>query len=169
MRTGRYVLALALLLVPAAATAQQGAAPAQPAIGPIERLVQHKTDLALTPDQVQKLEAIRQRSAERERELVGKITEARGVPPGVPLRTRLTTEERQAFQARRQAAQPYMNQLRELHQQQIQEARGILTAQQNARAWGRGQCCGDGPGMMRGPGGPGRAGMRGGRMGPRGW
>ncbi len=169
MKTGKYVLALALLLAPAAAAPQQGTAPAQPARGPIERLLQHKTELALTPDQVQKLEAIRQRSAAREQELVGKVTEARGVPPGVPLRTRLTAQERQTLQARRQAAQPYMNQLRELHQQQMQEARGILTAQQNAQAWGRGQCCGDGPGSMRGPGGPGRGGMRGGRMGPRGW
>jgi len=165
------VLALALLLVPAGAVAQRGAAPATPGSGPIERLLQRRTELALTQDQVQKLEAIRQRSADRERELVGRITASRGVAPGVPVRTQAATPaERQALREKTQAARPQMDELRQLHMQQIQEARGVLTAQQNARAWsgGAGPHAGMGPGMMRhgARGGAARGAMRGGGMGP---
>ena len=122
MRFQAQALLLALLL-PGAALAQQGPpAGAAPGAGPIERLLQRKTELALTSDQVQKLEAIRQKSAARERELVGKVT----------------------------------------------EARGVLTAEQNAKAWGRaGQCCGSGPGAMRRGAGRGPGGMHGAGMGMR--
>ncbi len=165
MRVRGYALMLALLLAPAAALAQQGAA-AAPGTGPIDRLLQRKKELALTQEQVQKLEAIQQRTAVRERELTGKVTEARGVAPGVPVRAQAATPaERQAL---RDKGQPYMAELRQLHQQQMQEARGVLTAEQNARAWGgAGPCCGTGPGAMRRAGGHGPGAMRGARMGPR--
>ncbi len=167
MRIKGYALMLAVLLTPGAALAQQGApAGAAPATGPIERLLQRRTELALTQEQVQKLEAIRQKSAVRERELVAKVTEARGVAPGVPLHTQAATPaERRAL---RDKGQPYMGERRQLHMQQLQEARGILTAEQNAKAWsGAGQCCGRGPGAMRHAGGRGPGAMRGAGMGPR--
>ncbi len=167
MRINGQVLALALLLAPVGVAAQQGAAPASPAArasSPIERLLQRRTELALTADQVQKLEAIRQKSAARERELVAKVTEARRAAPGVPIRSAAATPaERRALHAK---AQPFTNELRQLHAQQVQEARGVLTAEQSARAWnGAGQCCGRGPGAMRRAGGRGPGPMRG--MGPR--
>jgi len=176
-RNAYWLLALALVSLPVAAPAQQGAAPAAPATGPIERLLQRRTDLALTQPQVQKLEAIRQQSAERERDLVAKITAARGVAPGVPLRTQVgTPAERQALREHMQASRPRMDELRQLHARQIQEARGVLTPEQNARAWtGGGQCCGAATGLMRHGAGPrgmrhsgaGRGLMRAGGRGPR--
>ncbi len=164
MRIKGYALMLALLLAPAAALAQQ-AAPAA-GTGPIDRLLHRKTELALTQEQVQMLEAIGQKSAAREQELVRKVTEARGVPPGVPARTQAATPaERRAL---REKGQPYLGELRQLHMQQMQQARGILTAEQNARAWGRaGECCGTGPGAMRRGGGRGPGPMHGAGMGPR--
>jgi len=170
MRTRGRILALALLAVPAALLAQQGAPPAGTGTNPIERVLQRRSELALTGDQVQELEAIRQKNAAHEKELVGKITAARGVAPGVPMRTQATTPaERQALWQKTQAVRPRMQELRQLHLQQIQEARSVLTAEQNAKAWafeGRGRGRGGvGPGMMR-PG-AGR-GMRGTGMGPRG-
>ncbi len=167
MRIKANALMLALLLTPAASLAQQGApAAAAPVSGPIDRLLQRRTELALTQEQVQKLEAIRQQSAARERELVSKVTEARGAAPGVPVRTQAATPaERRAL---REKGQPYMGELRQLHQQQMQQARAVLTAEQNARAWGRaGECCGTGPGAMRHGGGRGRGPMHGAGMGPR--
>ncbi len=124
MRVKAHALMLALLLTPTAALAQQGApAGASAGTGPIDRLLQRRTELALTQEQVQKLEAIRQKSAVRERELVGKVTEARGVAPGVPVRTQAATPaERRAL---RDKGQPYMGELRQLHLQQMQEARGV--------------------------------------------
>lgn len=162
MRTQTIVLALALLLVPAVAAAQQKTANQVPHAGPIQGLLQHRTDLALTGDQVQKLEAIQQKNAARERELVAKITAVRGVPPGTPIRSHAgTVVERQAHRQAMQAVRPQMDELRSLHQVQIQEARAILTADQNARAWGaRGDKAlrphdGKAPGRMRhGAGGP---------------
>ena len=170
------VLAGVLLVVPANALAQQQAA--QPSagayVGPIQQVLDRRTDLSLTAAQVQKLEAIRNASAEQERTLVGKLTEARGgLPPGVPLRTHAATpEERQLLRSKMQAARPYYDQLRQLHQKQILEARALLTADQNARAWvrphqglgprmmgpGRGAGMGRGTGMRRGAAGPGPGG-----------
>ena len=141
MRMQTTVLALALLLVPAMATAQEKPATRIPHSGPIQGLLQHRSDLALTGDQVQKLEAIQQKNAAREQELVDRITAGRGVPPGTPTRSHAgTVVERQAHRQAMQAVRPQVDELRTLHQAQIQEARAILTADQNARAWGgRGQ------------------------------
>ena len=170
MRMHGTVLALALLLMPVAAAAQQKPGTPIPHTGPIQGLLQHRTELALTGDQVQKLEALQQKNAAREQELVGKITAVRGVPPGTPLRAHLATPaERQAMQQKVQSM-PELAELRQLHQQQIQEARAVLTPDQNAKAWafqgpraGYGHR-GMGPGMMR-HGGRGRGGA-----GPRaGW
>ncbi len=160
MKRYGFVTALALLLVPAAALGQQKAAPpgAGTYVGPIQRVLDRRTELTLTSEQVQKLEAIRNASAEQERTLVAKLTEARGgIAPGVPLRTHgATPEERQKVRAQMDAARPYHDQLRQLHQKQVQEARAILTPDQNTRAWTRPHQ-GRGPGMMRHGGG---AGMR---------
>ncbi len=151
---------LALLLAPASAMAQQGTPAALRAgagVSPLERVLQHRADLALTPAQVQKLEAIRQASAEQERVLWAKIVEARGVAMGVPLRTQAATPaDRQALRARMVAARPHMNELRQIHLRQMQEARAVLTADQNARAWvGTAPCGGMGPGARAGRGGRG--------------
>jgi Spy/CpxP family protein refolding chaperone len=171
MKRAAYILAVALA-APVAGSAQAPAAGAQ---GPAERLLAHRAELALTADQVQKLEAIDKRQDQQDKEVIAKLEALRGKPVGQPLRMReLAPADREKLQANRNELQPLMQQLRTSHQAAIADVRGVLTSEQSSRAGqylyqGPGQGQGRGPmaganlrgqGQGRGPG-AGRAAMRG--------
>lgn len=154
MKRVAYMMAL-VLAAPMIGSAQ---APAL-AQGPAERLLAHRSELGLTAEQVQKLEAIDKKYDAQNQDLVARLETARGKAVGQPLRMRdLPVEERDKLVAKRQEIQPLMQQLRASHQAAIGELRGVLTAEQSTRAnsylyQGPGQGQGRGPGAaMRGQG-----------------
>jgi hypothetical protein len=174
MKRVAYILAMALA-APLAASAQQPATLEQ---GPAQRLLAHRAELSLTAAQVQKLEAIDLRYREQNRDVVARLETLRGGAVGDPVRMReLSLEERQQLQASRAEMQPLMQRLRESHNQQLGELRGVLNQEQNRNAnqylyQGPGQGQGRGVGAagetMRGQGrgqGSGRGMMRGGGQG----
>ena len=167
MRRAAYILVLGLG-APVAVSAQAPTAPVQ---APAERLLAHRAELALTADQVQKLEAIDRKYEQQDKETVARLEAVRGKPIGEPLRMReLAAADRAKLVASREQMQPLMQQLRSSHQAAIAELRGVLTAEQSTKANqylyqgpGQGRGAGalrSGRGSMPGPG-AGRAAMRG--------
>jgi hypothetical protein len=158
----RYAVPALLLALAAAPAAAQDPAPERPT-NPAARLLANRQELALTSEQVRRLEEIDRRVTQQQGELRTRLEALRGRAMGEPLRMRdMTAEQRQQLQARRGEMEPLMAQLRALHAQAIADSRGVLTVEQSDRA---GRLFFGGPGQGRGPG----AGMRGGPSGPAGW
>lgn len=145
MKHVAYILVLGLA-APFAGSAQTTAA----ATGPVERLLGHRSELSLTADQVQRLEAIDRKYDQQNKEPVARLEALRGRPIGQPMRMRdLAVADREKLLANRQQLQPLMQQLRTSHQAAIAEARGVLTGDQNERA---NQYLYQGPGQGQGRG-----------------
>lgn len=166
MRAGAYVLALALA-APLALLAQE---PARRAENPAQRLLAHRAELALTAEQVKKLEAMDRQLGAADQAVVAKLEGLRPKPVGEPLRMRdMSAADRAKLQENRAELQPLMKQLRTSHQQAITDIRALLTPEQARKADaflfegpGRGQGAGAGEAMGQGRGqGQGRAVMNG--------
>jgi hypothetical protein len=153
MRYAAHVIVLALVAMPAATHAQ---APETRPGNPAARLLNYRTELSLTADQVRRLEEIDRRASEQGLHLRTRLEALRGAPMGQTLRFRdMTPEQREQLAANRGEIEPLMAQLRALHAQTIADSREVLTVEQSDRA--RGMWYG-GPGMGRGrgpAGGPG--------------
>jgi hypothetical protein len=160
-RIAGYTLALSLVAAtPAVMVAQAGgpgnAEPRQEQTrqnrgqppNPLGMLLERREDLALTDTQVTRLEAIETALA------------ARLAPLQEQMR-QLRPEQGASRGQNREAMQPLMEQMRQAHQEAMEQAQAVLTAEQRERvrslrpAGSRGEM---GPGMgRRGPGGgPGR-------------
>jgi hypothetical protein len=156
------VLVLVGLAVPVVVQAQVG----EPAgTDPVARLLEHRSELALSAEQVRNLETIQRRTQDRDGELRARIGALRGQPLGERLLVReRTVAERERLAANRAELVPLMRQLRASHAEAITEARAVLTPEQNERAAaylfrGPGQGLGRGP--AAGPAGGPAAGGRG--------
>ncbi|HUH14041.1 MAG TPA: hypothetical protein VMK65_13080 [Longimicrobiales bacterium] len=134
MTTGALLGAL-LLGLPATAAAQRGDGPRMQArvleSNPIERLLETRERLALTEEQVTRLSAIAARVDQETEAEVAQLRELRAKMPargqGQP-----TMEERQRFRSMMEAARPAMERVREKHGAALDEARELLTAEQQA-------------------------------------
>lgn len=135
MRTQAGVLVLALLIVPAGAAAQKGARISHIGAGPIPQLLHQRTELSLTSEQVQKLEAIQQESEVRERALVARLDDSEAPAPAAT-KSHAGAEVQSRTHAQGGAPSSEAAQLQQLHASQMQRARAILTADQAIRAWG---------------------------------
>jgi hypothetical protein len=171
MRYAGTALVLALLALPALAHAQ--ADPPRPA-NPAARLLELRAELALTADQVSRLEAVERRTSEQDRTLRQRLEELRGAPAGQPLRFRdMTEEQRTRLEANRAEMAPVMMRLRALHAQAAADIAEVLTAEQRTRVAGRmfrGPAAGYGRGPGAGPAwGPGRGRGMGPGFNPGGW
>ena len=166
-RTRQAIVALAaaaLLAGPAAAQQGQGrgqgqdvrgewAGPGSRARNPVSMLLQRREDLGLTAEQVTRLEAIQTRV---ERENAPRIQQLRAVLGDRDPRE-LTTEERAELRERMRALDPVRDEIRQTNRAAMDEARAILTDEQQTRIRQV---------MRRRPGPDGRPGMRGPRRGP---
>ncbi len=160
---------MALALVAAPAMAQGG--PGRPGMGagmrgpaqmernPVQVLLDHGQDLALTAEQVTKLTAIQAR-VEKEN---GPRWEQMKKAFGDKAPADMTAEERQQARERMQALQPVRDQIRETDRTAMAEARALLTPDQvtKMRAFMR-----RGPADRPGRGERPRRGPRGGGGGP---
>lgn len=166
MRAGAWVLALALA-APLATLAQE---PVKRAANPAGRLLAHRAELALSAEQVQKLEAMDRQLAAADQAVTAKLDAIRPKPVGEPLRMRdMSAADRTKLQGNRDELQPLMKQLRTNHEQAVTDIRALLTPAQARQADaflyegpGRGQGAGAGAAMGQGRGaGQGRAVMNG--------
>ena len=118
-------LVLGLLALPAAPALAQGGGSGRPGMrqadarqSPIEVLLEHRADLALTGDQVTRLEQLQEDLRAKTSSVQEQLRQARSGGRGLS----------------REQARPLMQQLREQHQEAIQQAHAILTADQKERA-----------------------------------
>jgi hypothetical protein len=155
MKIRSFAIALALTGAPAVLAAQQGTAPAagqhQHARGQrgerqgrVQALLAHRQELKLTDGQVQRLTAIGQRLQQRNAALQQRMRalfQQSGLPDfrarreqrqqGHPAqRPQLTDQQRQAIRHLREQARPLREQMRQNQRAAVQEAKGVLTQQQ---------------------------------------
>lgn len=173
MRRIHVLLTLCATLAGGAARAQAPAAPGAPRDGagpmgamgadPAAMLLARTGELQLTDAQVVRLAAIARRSADRRRAFRASVDSVR---PPMMNGGRPDSAARAAFRARAESMRARMQQARDARHADLRDAIGVLTADQQARAWemmaARRQAAGmrmrrNGPrgGMMRGfaPGG----------------
>jgi hypothetical protein len=140
MRPHLVLLALGLLLAPAPLAGQAGGAPApddraRGRHGPVELLLQNQADLALTRDQVVRLEAIQRRMDQRNRPLVERMMTIRreirqytaAAPQGTDPQASPETQQRV------EEARALMRQIRENNRAAMKEVGGVLTEEQKVR------------------------------------
>jgi hypothetical protein len=128
---------------------------------PFAHLLEKRTELGLSADQVSRLEAIRSRVQSRNQPILEQLQAARrqaGLPERSEARggerTRPTEEQRAARQRFRDQARPLMEQLRDNTRTGMREAHEVLTDQQRQQL----RTMHEGQGHHRG----GRGGRRGG-------
>lgn len=151
--------ALVLVVAPLAAQGRPGRpgagwwmrGPAEMVRNPMQVLLDHKADLALTADQVQKLEAIRAKVDKENGPRWEQLKKAFGDKAPADM----TVEERQALRERMQALQPVSDKVRETNRTATTEARALLTPEQLTKMR---DIMRRGPGNRPGRGGPGGSG-----------
>jgi Spy/CpxP family protein refolding chaperone len=138
-------LMAALMAAPAPAFAQQQ--PTTPRVegeahrhGPAQRpafgfLFQHRAELGLTDQQMARLQQIAQRLEQQNQPLLQQLRDA-----GIPVRPErrdgvrdMTTEQRSELRTKLEAHRPTLVQLRQNTDQAMQEARTVLTPEQQER------------------------------------
>jgi hypothetical protein len=145
----RCILGLTLLAMlaaaPAAVLAQQPmplprAETAAPAHGAkqgaaVGFLLQHRAELGLTDQQISRLQQIAQRLEQQNQPLLQQLRDA-----GIPVRPErregvrdMTPEQRQQLRQRMEAHRPTLMQMRENTRTAMEEARGVLTSEQQQR------------------------------------
>jgi Spy/CpxP family protein refolding chaperone len=132
-----WLAALVLAAPPGSLGAQQTAG-SPPAAGqrwvqpsPVERLLQRRDELALTADQVVRLQAVNRRMQEANRPLVQRLLELRSSEPVRSVQR--TPEQHEAFEARVRQARPLMQQIRENNRSAMREVGAVLTDEQKAK------------------------------------
>lgn len=158
IRTAIGVLAaLGLAAAPAVAQAGPGGrggmgrgmaagGPAAMARNPVEVLLDHGADLALTDEQATRLEAIRDHVAQENGPRWEQLRSAFGDKAPADM----TVEERQELRERMRALDPVRSEIRETNRKAMDDARAVLTPEQAEKLPGlmhRGR--GAGGGMMR--------------------
>jgi Spy/CpxP family protein refolding chaperone len=141
MRTvHRILLATALLAAPAPVLAQtpapQGARAEQQDGRAAGFLLRHRAELGLSDEQVARMNAIAARLQEQNRPLVDRLRAA-GLPVRPQQRTHLremTPEQRRELRAKFEEHRPTLQQLRANTRAAVEEARAVLTPQQQERA-----------------------------------
>jgi Spy/CpxP family protein refolding chaperone len=117
---------LGLLLLPAAVFAQQG--PGRRGgrefqANLFERILQHKTDLALSADQVSKLEVLSKQLQEKQKPIIDEMRQQREA--GVR-RDQMTEEQREA-------ARKNMEKLRDQREEALASLKSVLTDEQQTK------------------------------------
>lgn len=139
-RVHRILLAFALLVAPAPVLAQspapQGARAEQHGGRAAGFLLRHRAELGLSDEQVAHMNAIAARLQEQNRPLVERLRAA-GLPMRPQERTRLremTPEQRRELRSKFEEHRPTLQQLRANTRAAVDEARAILTPEQQERA-----------------------------------
>ncbi|MGH7528505.1 MAG: Spy/CpxP family protein refolding chaperone [Gemmatimonadales bacterium] len=129
------------LALPAAATAQQESKREHGRYGAADMLLEHRSDLKLSDDQVKRLEAVRAKYEKMNQPLVEQVSKLWGDRPSSDSLESLTPEQRRQLRAERKQrreeirkqnpeVETAMNQLRDNRKAARKEALAILTPEQ---------------------------------------
>lgn len=168
---GASALALMLLAAPLAAQGggrgpamgrgMRGGGPGAMARNPVAVVLDHRADLELTDDQVQKLETLREHVQQANEPRWQQLKEAFGDADP----RSMSVEERQALRERMQALQPVREEIRAANREAMDEVHELLTDEQETQLHGIMRRAGGphgGAGMRRRGAGPGQGGGAGG-------
>ena len=134
------LVAAALLAAPATAQGGQGgerprraegvrAGPGAPARNPVAMLLDRREELELTAEQVARLEAVRERVERENAPRIERLRAALGDRP----RRELSDEERARLRGRMQELQPVRDEIRATNRAAMEEAREVLTDEQESK------------------------------------
>ena len=168
MKRRFLLVALAMVAAPlSAAMAQTPDAPALrmrggPAGDGIGLLLEQREELALTADQVTRLESIQAELSRTNAPLLAQLGDVAGPRPGGrggagrtgPLNERPDSAQMESMRERRAELEPVMRELRENTQVAMQEALAVLTPEQREEVRSLIEPRRAGPGLRGGPGGP---------------
>lgn len=130
------ILLFALLATSFVAAAQERGELAREldGVGPVDLLLERRADVGLSAAQVERLQAVREELAERNRPLLAELLrirqEVRGKDASIG---NATPEERALFRSRVAEARPLLQRVRQNNRWAMQRVGGILTPQQRVR------------------------------------
>lgn len=131
-----WIIVFAFVALPSLAPAQEGGELARELAGsgPVDLLLERRADVGLSAPQVERLQAVRDELAERNRPLLAELLrirqEVRGMDAPIG---EATPEERALFRSRVAEARPLLERVRLNNRRAMQRVGAILTPQQRVR------------------------------------